>query len=263
MAAYYDNFAMGANVVAACLTGNARRLILVGTACSYPATASLPLDEKDMDRGLATGDTGAYGLAKATVSRLANGLLLAHGKEVVTLIPTNLYGPGDNFDVDRSHVVAALLRKAIVAAFQERREIDVWGDGTATRDLLHVRDAAGAITRVALSAQHLSGETINLGSGQETTMRELAEVVVGAVDPSMSVVFDASKPTGVQRRVMSIVKAQRLFGFQPSILLAAGIEETVGWICREKIWNDWLPARRANRERVWNDWRRTPNQVAA
>jgi GDP-L-fucose synthase len=261
--AYYDNFAIGSNVVAACLAGNARRLILVGTACSYHPAAQLPLDERDIFSGLASGDTGAYGLAKATVSHMANQLLPAAGKEVVTLVPTNLYGPGDNFDVDRSHVVAALVRKAIVATFQDRRQIEVWGDGTATRDLLHIRDAASVISRAALAVGQLSGETINIASGAETTMRELAELVVGAVDPNMSVVFDPSRPTGIQRRVMSIDKAKSLLDFHPSVALRPGIEETVSWVCREKIWKDWLPARSSRRELVWKDLRVLPGRTSA
>ena len=114
--AYYDNISMGMNVVQACLAGRARRLVLIGTPCSYPVDAPLPLTETDVYSGLASGDTGPYGLAKATVSHVANQLLIARGKDVVTLIPGNLYGPGDNFELDRSHVVAALLRRAVVAA---------------------------------------------------------------------------------------------------------------------------------------------------
>ncbi len=237
---FYGNLSMGMNVVQACLRGKARRLVLIGTACSYPRCATLPLCEDDIYSGLATGDTGPYGLAKAAVSHTANQLLPAHGKEVVTLIPTNLYGPGDNFDVQRSHVMASLLRKAVLASKQGHASLEVWGDGTATRDMLHVRDAAWAIAQVAVSTDRFSGETINLGSGQETTIREVAELVVAAVNPAMRVTFDSTKPTGVQRRVLSIAKAQARLGFRPSISLPNGIEETVAWIHAEQIWKDWL-----------------------
>jgi GDP-L-fucose synthase len=242
VSAYYDNISIGMNLVHACLHGKARRLVLIGTACSYPRAATLPLREEDLYCGLASGDTGGYGLAKATVSHVANQLLGAGGKEVVTLIPTNLYGPGDNFEVERSHVVASLLRKAIVASKQGHKSLEVWGDGTATRDLLHYRDAARAIAHVAVATGQHAGETINLGSGQETTIREIAQLIVAAVDPAMSVVFDPTKPAGVPRRVMSIAKAQSRIGFHPSIPLAEGIDETVAWIEAQQVWKDWVRA---------------------
>lgn len=168
-------------------------------------------------------------------------MLGAAGKEVVTLIPTNLYGPADNFDVERSHVVASLLRKAVVASKQGHKSLEVWGDGTATRDLLHYRDAARAIAQVAVATGQHAGDTINLASGQETTVRQLAELIVAAVDPSMAVVFDPTKPAGVPRRVMSIAKARSKIGFYPSIPLSKGIHETVAWIETQQVWKDWLP----------------------
>ncbi len=240
--AYYQNLTLGSNVIDVCRNGNARRLVIIGTPCSYPADAALPLVEGAIFTGLAAGDTGPYGLAKATVTYLANRLLPASGKDVVTLIPANLYGPGDNYEENRSHVVASLIRKAIVNARTGTGRLDVWGDGSATRDFLHVDDAAGAIARAATAGEPFGGEIFNLASGVETSMRESAGVVAAAVDPKMKLVFDPEKPCGVPRRVMSIAKAAERLDYRPRIALADGIRGTVEAIDRDGLWREWLPA---------------------
>lgn len=238
---YYENLTLGLNVIDACRSGEAGRLVLVGTPCSYPAESSLPLVEGAIFQGLPVGDTGPYGLAKATVSHLANHMLLPEKRDVVTLIPANLYGPGDNFEPARSHVVASLVRKAVVNARQGTGFFDVWGDGSATRDFLHVEDAAEAIAGAALAKPPFRGETFNLASGEETSMKQLAEVIVAAVDPGMTIVFDPDKPCGVTRRVMSIARAEARLGFRPRIALDDGIRDTVHWIDRTGLWREWLP----------------------
>jgi GDP-L-fucose synthase len=238
---YYENLTLGYNVIDACRAGRVGRLMLIGTPCSYPAESSLPLVEDSIFEGLPVGDTGPYGLAKATVSHLANHLLLPGGRDVVTLIPANLYGPGDNFEPSRSHVVASLVRKAVVNARQGTGYFDVWGDGSATRDFLHVEDAAEAIAAAAVDSSPFRGETFNLASGEETSMAQLAEVIVAAVDPGMTIVFDPDKPCGVSRRMMSIARSGARLGFRPQIALEDGIRDTVRWINETELWKDWLP----------------------
>ncbi|MBI3866512.1 MAG: NAD-dependent epimerase/dehydratase family protein [Planctomycetia bacterium] len=241
--AYYENLTLGFNVIEACRSGDVRRLVLIGTPCSYPAESPLPLQEGAIFDGLPVGDTGPYGLAKASVSHLANHLLLPCGKDVATFIPANLYGPRDNFEPARSHVVASLVRKAVVNSRQGTGYFEVWGDGSATRDFLHVDDAAETIAQAVLSETPFHGETFNLASGEETSMKVLSEIIAEAVDPAMTVVFDPEKPCGVTRRMMSIDKARVRLGFRPRIALSDGIRDTVRWIERTDVWKSWLPAR--------------------
>jgi len=239
-AAYYDNLTIGCNVIQACLNGRASRLVIIGTPCSYPPEAALPLVEEAIATGLAAGDTGPYGLAKASVSRLASHLLLPSGKDVVTLVPANLYGPGDNFDPACSHVVGSLVRRAVVSARTGSGCLEVWGDGTATRDFLHVRDAACAIAAASLSPDPFGGDVFNLASGRETSIRELGEAIAAAADPQMKIQFDPKKPCGVRRRVMSIAKAAIRLNFRPRTAFSDGIRETIAWVNETELWKSWL-----------------------
>jgi GDP-L-fucose synthase len=226
---FHDNLRLGLNVIRAACRGSCRRLILAGTPCAYAGDAELPLREATLEIGVPSGDTGNYGYAKLTSSIMARDICGMFGKETVTVIPSNLYGPRDAFDRERGHVVAALVRKALVAAARGDDSFDVWGDGTATRDFVYVGDVAEGIATVALAGQRFAGESYNLGSGRETSIREIAEVVAraaGHVVPR----FQADKPVGYKRRVMSIASAAEAFGYAPRTDLEQGIWQTVEWL---------------------------------
>ena len=152
------------------------------------------------------------------------------GKETVTVIPANLYGPRDAFDRERGHVVAALVRKALVAAARGDEGFDVWGDGTATRDFVYVGDVAEGIATVALAERRFAGESYNLGSGRETSIREIAETVARAAGSGLVPHFQADKPVGYKRRVMSVAAAAEAFGYEARTGLEQGMRQTVDWL---------------------------------
>jgi len=228
--AFHDNLRLGLNVIRAACQGRCRRLILAGTPCAYSGDAPLPLREEALLAGVPSGDTGSYGYAKLVSSLVANDVCGMHGKETVTVIPSNLYGPRDAFDRERGHVVAALIRKALVAADRGDPFFDVWGDGTATRDFVYVTDVAEGIADVALAERRFAGEAYNLGSGRETSIREIAEVVAAAAGAGVAPRFQADKPVGYTRRVMSIEHAATAFGYRARTTLEEGIRQTVEWL---------------------------------
>jgi GDP-L-fucose synthase len=228
--AFHDNLRLGLNVIRAACRGQCKRLILAGTPCAYSGDAELPLREDSLATGVPSGDTGSYGYAKLVCSLVARDICAMHGKETVTVIPSNLYGPRDAFDKERGHVVAALIRKALVAAELGDPCFDVWGDGSATRDFVYVNDVAEGIADIALSERRFDGESYNLGSGRETSIREIAEVVARAVGSGIEPRFQADKPVGYKRRVMSISNAAQAFGYRSRTSLEKGIQATVEWL---------------------------------
>lgn len=228
--AFHDNLRLGLNVIRAACRGRCRRLILAGTPCAYSGDAELPLREESLEKGVPSGDTGSYGYAKLVCSLVGREMCGMHRKEAVTVIPSNLYGPRDAFDRERGHVVAALIRKALVASERGEEHFEVWGDGTATRDFVYVTDVAEGIAHVALSGRRFDGESYNLGSGRETSIREIADVVANAVGHGMVPRFQADKPVGYQRRVMSIANAVTAFGYAPQTDLEQGVRRTVEWL---------------------------------
>jgi GDP-L-fucose synthase len=227
---FHDNLRLGLNVIRAACRGRCARLILAGTPCAYSGDADLPLREESLAQGVPSGDTGSYGYAKLVSSLVAHDICEMYGKETVTVIPSNLYGPRDAFDEERGHVVAALVRKALVAAERCERTFDVWGDGTATRDFVYVTDVAEGIAEIALSERCFGGESYNLGSGRETSIRELAEVVARTVGHDIEPRFQTDKPVGYSRRVLSIGNATEAFGYRSRTSLAHGIRKTVDWL---------------------------------
>jgi GDP-L-fucose synthase len=152
------------------------------------------------------------------------------GRDTVTVIPSNLYGPGDTFDTARGHVVAALVRKALLAAETGQSGFDVWGDGSATRDFVYVGDVAEGIATIALDRRPFAGAAFNLGSGRETSIREIAEAVARAAGPGLRPRFLADKPVGYTRRVMSVDQAAEAVGYRAATTLADGLARTVDWL---------------------------------
>lgn len=237
---FHDNHQMGLNVIAAACEGRAQRLILAGTPCSYAADSPLPLREHNLDRGVPSGETGNYGFAKLAISQTAKAVCPLHGVEVVTVIPSNLYGPHDNYCRERAHVIAALLRKALVAKAAGAASFEVWGDGSATRDFVYVGDVANGIAMAATAAAGmLAGRTFNLGSGQETSMRQLACLIAETVG-NLAPQFTTSCPVGYTHRVMAIHEAERHLGFTPSTDLEVGLAHTVSWLEQTGMVARWI-----------------------
>lgn len=238
--AFHTNFRLGLNVVRAACNGKAKRIVMAGTPCAYSGDAELPLREEMLSVGVPSGDTGSYGYAKLAGSLVANHFCPPNGIDTVTVIPSNLYGPGDNYDSERGHVVAALIRKAMIAESLGQNSFSVWGDGSATRDFVFVRDVASVIAQIALSDEKHAGAVFNLGSGVETSIKEIATEVAAAVNNRIHPRFDADKPVGYNRRVMSIEHAQQSTGYLPETSLKQGLSETVSWLRKERYVSRWL-----------------------
>jgi len=228
--AFHDNLILGLNVIRAATHGGAKRLVLAGTPCAYSGDAPLPLVEDSLLDGVPSGDTGTYGYAKLATSLAAATLCAGLPTDTVTVIPSNLYGPGDSFDETRGHVVAALIRKALVAAESGQGSFEVWGDGSATRDFVYVTDVAEGIATVVTHPERFDGAMFNLGSGRETSIREIATIVAAAAGPGIRPRFLADKPVGYSRRVMSVEQAVERLDYVAATGLADGIRQTIAWL---------------------------------
>lgn len=228
---FYDNAVMGIELLEACRQQGVDKVLVVGTACSYPGTAPTPTRESQLWDGYPEDTNAPYGLAKRMLLVQAQAYRQEYGSDIIYLIPTNLYGPGDNFDLDTGHVIPGLIRRFQEARDAGLREVTLWGDGSPTRDFLHVRDAARAC-RLAL-AGYDGAEPVNVSSGSEISIRELADVLAGLIGYSGVIGWDRSQPNGQARRRLDPGRAQEAFGFSPSIRLETGLRELVAW-CEQR-----------------------------
>tara|TARA_Y100000385_G_scaffold67687_1_gene67564 strand:+ start:2380 stop:3381 length:1002 start_codon:yes stop_codon:yes gene_type:complete len=237
---FHANHRVGVNVIEAACFHRCRRLVLIGSPCSYGPNSRLPLVEKSLQEDFPTGETGCYGLAKLVVSETAKLFGNAMGVETVTLIPGNVYGPGDHFECDRSHVVAAVIRRAVVSQLLGRKTFSVWGNGSATRDFVYVDDVADIIVQAVTSTHRFSGDVLNVGSGYETSVRQLAGLVAETVGGGVEPDFAEEELVGYTHRVLSNELARSVLGYQPKISLRDGLSDTLSWIKREGLDRAWL-----------------------
>lgn len=222
-----DNLRMGLNVLEAAAKAGGIHVVVVSTICIYPEDASVPTTESQVYEGFPSEVTSFYGLAKRELLSLAEGLRREFGLSFTYIIPTNLYGPGDHFDEAKSHVVPALLRRALEAKEAGAEEIVVWGDGSQTRDLLYVEDAAKGV--LLATDRKLNGEVLNLSSGRETSVKELAETICRTVGFGGRLVWDVDKPGGAPRRALDGSRAASKMGFRAETSLEEGLERTLHW----------------------------------
>lgn len=224
---WYANTAMGTNVLEQSRLTGVNKLVLLGTICSYPKFAPTPFKEDDLWEGYPEETNAPYGVAKKALLVGAQAYREQYGLNTIYLLPVNLYGPGDNFDLERSHVIPALVRKMIEAQERGEGEVLLWGDGSPTREFLYVEDCAEGIF---LASQRYDGaEPVNLGTGEEISICELAELVAELTGFEGELVWDTSKPNGQPRRQLDVSRAEQLFGFKARTPLRAGIERTVAW----------------------------------
>lgn len=228
-----ENLQMGVNVLEAAALAGGVKVAIVSTACVYPDDVEIPTKESDMYAGYPSPDTAFYGVAKRTLHTVAEGLHREFGLRYSYLIPPNLYGPGDHFEESKSHVVPALIRRAIEAKEARAKRFVVWGDGSQTRDLLYVEDAAMGIIASLDSPE--SNQVLNLGSGVEVSIRELAETICQIVGLESEIVWDTTKPGGAPRRFLDISRARRSLGFQPQTILRDGLQKTVDWYMKQRV----------------------------
>jgi GDP-L-fucose synthase len=220
---WYANLLMGAHVLEQSRLAGVAKLVLLGTICSYPKDTPVPFREEELWNGYPEETNAPYGVAKKAHLVGGQAYREQYGLNVVYLLPVNLYGPRDNFDLETSHVIPALIRKML----EESDEVVLWGDGSPTREFLYVEDCAEAIV---LAAERYDGaEPVNVGSGEEISISDLARLVAELTGFEGEVVWDRSRPNGQPRRRLDTTRARELFGFQARTPLREGLERTVAW----------------------------------
>jgi len=222
----YDNVMIEANVIEAAHRSGVAKLMFLGSSCIYPKFANQPIVESSLLAGSLEPTNEWYAIAKIAGIKLAQAYRRQHGRDFISAMPTNLYGPGDNFGLKDSHVLPALIHKAHRAKEEGRTSIEIWGSGSPRREFLHVDDLADAC--IFLMKHYSADEHINVGSGSDVTILELARIVCRAVGFSGDIVYDKSKPDGTPRKLMSAVRLQSM-GWEPQTPLDEGIEATYNW----------------------------------
>jgi GDP-L-fucose synthase len=221
-----DNLEIQTNVIDAAYRAGTRKLCFLGSSCIYPRLAPQPLQESSLLTGPLEPTNQWYAVAKIAGIKMCQAYALQHGFNAISVMPTNLYGPGDNFDLHTSHVLPALLRKFHAAKESGANEVTVWGSGTPRREFLYVDDLADALC--FLMEHYDSPEIINVGWGEDVTIAELAELIAGVVGFRGALMFDRSKPDGVPRKLLDVGKITSL-GWRPSTRLTDGIRATYDW----------------------------------
>src|SRR5437763_564837 len=204
-----------------------QKFVAIGTICAYPKFTPVPFSEDDLWDGYPEETNAPYGLAKKMLLVQAQAYRQQYGFNGIYLLPVNLYGPGDNFDPASSHVIPALIRKCWEAIQRGDRQIVVWGTGNASREFLYVDDCAEGI--ILATERYDGAEPVNLGSGQEITIRRLVELIAEQTGFTGEIVWDASKPDGQPRRTLDTSLASRLFGFQAGTPFEHGLRATIDW----------------------------------
>ncbi|MFZ0341654.1 MAG: GDP-L-fucose synthase [Gaiellaceae bacterium] len=224
---WYANLVMGANVLEQARVHEVGKTVLLGTICAYPKFTPVPFREDDLWNGYPEETNAPYGVAKKALLVGAQAYREQYGTNAVFLLPVNLYGPRDNFDLETSHVIPALIRKMVEAGERGEDEIVLWGDGSPTREFLYVDDCVEALW---LAAQRYDGpEPVNVGSGEEIPIRDLAALIAELTGFEGEVVWDSTKPNGQPRRRLDVSRAEELFGFRARTALRDGLERTIAW----------------------------------
>lgn len=224
---FYDNLIMGIQVMEEARQAGVSKFVAVGTVCAYPKFTPVPFREDDLWNGYPEETNAPYGLAKKMLLVQAQAYRAQYGFNAIYLLPTNLYGPGDRFDLETAHVIPALIRKCIEARDRGAEEIVLWGDGSPTREFLYVEDAADGLI---LAAERYDGpEPVNLGSGFEISIKDLANLIARYVGFSGKIAWDTSMPNGQPRRRLDTRRAKELFGFQATVPFEEGLRRTINW----------------------------------
>lgn len=224
---FYDNLMMGAQLIHKAWEGEVDKFVAIGTVCAYPKFTPVPFKEEHLWDGYPEETNAPYGLAKKMMLVQSEAYREQYGFNSIFLIPVNLYGPRDNFDLETSHVIPALIRKCIEAREQGGAEVVVWGDGSPTREFLYVEDAVEGILLAA--ERYNSSGPVNLGSGQEISIKDLVELIAEKTGYTGRIVWDTSKPNGQPRRALDISRAKERFGFEAQTTFEEGLEKTISW----------------------------------
>jgi len=221
-----ENLQIQNNLISAGFDFGVKKLLFLGSSCIYPKLAEQPIKEEALLAGYLEPTNEPYAIAKIAGIKLCQAYARQHGANFISVMPTNLYGPGDNFDLETSHVLAALIRKVHEAKLENRREVVIWGTGTPRREFLYSDDLAEALR--FLLENYDSPEIINVGCGYDISIRELAQIVAKVIEFEVELVFDTSKPDGTPRKLLDTGRLQKL-GWKPRISLEDGIRDTYQW----------------------------------
>jgi len=224
---FYDNIMMGTNLIHESKHANIEKLITLGTICSYPKFSPVPFNEENIWDGYPEETNAAYGLAKKMLLVQSQAYKDQFGFNSIVLIPTNLYGPKDNFDLESAGVIPTLINKIHTAKQQQKDFITLWGDGTPSRDFLFVKDTVDGL--ILAAEKYNESFPINLGSEEEITIKDLSLLISELMDFTGEIKWDTSKPNGQPRRKVSNKRAEEKFGFRPKISLRQGLSETIDW----------------------------------
>jgi len=224
---FYDNAIMGIQLIEIARQMGVKKFVATGTICAYPKFTPIPFHEDDLWNGYPEETNAPYGLAKKMMLAQLQAYRAQYGFHGIFLLPVNLYGPRDNFDLHTSHVIPALIRKCAEAKSAGRSEITLWGDGTPTREFLYVEDAAEGLL---LAAERYDGDLpVNLGTGEEVAIADLAAIIATEIGFEGRIIWDASKPNGQPRRCLDVTRAKELFGFRAAHDLRQGLSKTIAW----------------------------------
>jgi GDP-L-fucose synthase len=224
---FYDNLMMGVQLIEAARRAGVAKFVTIGTICAYPKFTPIPFHEENLWDGYPEETNAPYGLAKKMLLVQGQSYRQQYGFNSIYLLPVNLYGPRDNFDPRSSHVIPALIKKCIDAIERGAPAIEVWGDGSPTREFLYVEDAAEGIVQAA--ERYDGDEPVNLGSGMEISIRDLVETIARLTGYQGDIVWDASKPNGQPRRQLDVSRAEQLFGFRAHTSFEEGLRRTIEW----------------------------------
>ena len=224
---WYANLMMGVNVLEQARIHSTEKVVMVGTICSYPKFAPIPFREETLWDGYPEETNAPYGVAKKALLVGAQSYREQYGLNSIVLLPVNLYGPRDNFDLHSSHVIPALIRKMVEAQDRGESNVTLWGDGSPTREFLYVEDCARGLFMAG--RDYNGAEPVNLGTGIEITIKDLAETVAAATGFEGEIIWDTTKPNGQPRRQLDVSRAKERFGFEAEVSFADGMARTVEW----------------------------------
>ncbi len=224
---FYDNLMMGVELMHQAYRLGLAKFVAIGTVCAYPKYANVPFREDELWNGYPEETNAPYGLAKKMMLVQAQAYRQQYGFNAIFLLPVNLYGPGDNFNLKTSHVIPALIRKAVEARERQDAEIQLWGDGSPTREFLYVEDAADGI--VTAAEKYDGAEPVNLGSGHEISIRDLATLITRLTGFEGALTWQTDRPNGQPRRGLDVSRAKQYFGWQARMPFEEGLRRTIAW----------------------------------
>ena len=224
---FYDNLMMGVQLIEQSRLAGVKKFLATGTVCAYPKFTPVPFKEDDLWNGYPEETNAPYGLAKKMMLVQSQAYRDQYGFNSIFILPANLYGPGDNFDLETSHVIPALIRKCVEAGHTGADYVEVWGSGSASREFLYVEDCAEGIVKAA--AGYDEGDPVNLGNGREITIRELVEMIARLTSFEGEIRWQSEKPDGQPRRQLDTTRAFERFGFRAQTSLEEGLRQTIDW----------------------------------